>query len=331
MKKHNQKNTDTQEKIKTIQLVRTDIFARIESELDLHLDQYVNLTVGYDGRIYLLYSANIPDRWGDRFASFPAIYADSDYCAVVVECDWDTGVILDLKAYVLGHHMMDYNYIRPVKEGFLLVDARCMNYADGPDLNAVIVDRNGQDVREFCLGDGIRSVLTTEDRIYVGYFDEGVFGNFGWGISEENGEPPIGQHGLNVFDLKGNILWHPAGDDIVDCYAMTLDSNGTLYYYYYTDFDLVCTDLTQSRTYKTDLVGSKKMCINKRGDELFFLGGYDDRGSQYAYHFDENGLSDKRRIEFYCGEQKIDAGLFSQIDGHGLAEADGMCIYLYNE
>jgi len=64
--------------------------------------------------------------------------------------------------------------------------------------------------RTTTFGDGIADVqTTTRGDIWVSYFDEGVFGNYGWGYDEAS--TPIGAPGLVRFDRQGSVLWsyHP--------------------------------------------------------------------------------------------------------------------------
>jgi hypothetical protein len=80
----------------------------------------------------------------------------------------------------------------------LLVGARSWWRSDGPDRNAVIYGADGRVLAEETLGDGIEHVLADgTGHIWVGYFDEGVFGNYGWG---RPGSPePLGACGLTGF------------------------------------------------------------------------------------------------------------------------------------
>jgi hypothetical protein len=53
-------------------------------------------------------------------------------------------------------------------------------------------------VGEILLGDRIhRGQTTSTGRIWISFFDEGVFGNFGW-------DDPLGSSGLVVWDSRGN-------------------------------------------------------------------------------------------------------------------------------
>lgn len=115
------------------------------------------------------------------------------------------------------------------------------------EANASIYNGRGEKIAEFAMGDGIADVqVDPADRIWVGYFDEGVFGNFGWG---EHGEEsaPMGSRGLLCFDRNGAKLWEfesPEGiGPIDDCYALNV-SKLAAWVYYYSDFPFARIDLT---------------------------------------------------------------------------------------
>ena len=95
----------------------------------------------------------------------------------------------------------------------------------------------------------------------VSYFDEGIFGNYGW-------SEPIGQSGLIVFDENFNIKWE-SRDDICDCYAINLDDDGHIWYYYYDEFDLVKTDLKNTIHYKPNIEWVKNFLVCD--DSVLFL------------------------------------------------------------
>jgi hypothetical protein len=76
-----------------------------------------------------------------------------------------------------------YPHVDVLADGsFLVVGARCRWTEPSPELNALAIDQNGRILRRGCLGDGIKHLQVAADgTIWAGYFDEGVFGNFGWG------------------------------------------------------------------------------------------------------------------------------------------------------
>jgi hypothetical protein len=104
---------------------------------------------------------------------------------------------------------------------WVVADARCRTGAP----NARIVGRDGVAAAPFALGDGIADVQADDaGTLWVGYFDEGVFGA---DINETT--PPLGAPGLNRFDLEGRLLWsHDPGAEgaaerpIYDCEALNV-------------------------------------------------------------------------------------------------------------
>ena len=117
-------------------------------------------------------------------------------------------------------------HVQPFEDGWLLGEARCGN--------ARILDPKGQVLRSLDLGDASQHVQTSRDgRIWVGYFDEGVFGR------------GIGQSGLVCFDPMGRPIFRYAElaaehdlPHIADCYTLNVADDSVLVCYY-TDFPLV--------------------------------------------------------------------------------------------
>ncbi|MET3208715.1 UNVERIFIED_CONTAM: hypothetical protein ABIC26_001654 [Paenibacillus sp. PvR008] len=143
-----------------------------------------------------------------------------------------------------GNHMeelllpgqeFNYHFVQPLgEEQLLLVGARCSYYGpDQYDLNGKIVNRSsGAKIRELLLGDGIQNVQTTASGvIWAGYFDEGVFGNYGWST-------PVGESGLVAFSSDGTKLYTNQTTEISDCYALNVISDEEVWLYYYMDFQL---------------------------------------------------------------------------------------------
>jgi hypothetical protein len=124
----------------------------------------------------------------------------------------------------------------------LVVAARCRWRPDGPDRNAIIYDTDGRVVAEGTVGDGIEHVLVSRSgHIWVGYFDEGVYGNYGWG--DAGAPPPLGAPGLVRFSPDLEPDWrYPTNVEpwgaISDCYALNIDGD-TAWACYYTDFPVV--------------------------------------------------------------------------------------------
>ncbi len=122
--------------------------------------------------------------------------------------------------------------------GCVLVGARSSwRSKDDFDLNGALIERGAKTAKRVCFGDGIEDVgIDDTDRIWISYFDEGVFGNFGW---SHPGPTGLGAGGVNCFDRTGQLLWQHNRDDatehIDDCYAMNVSPLG-VWFYFYTAF-----------------------------------------------------------------------------------------------
>ncbi len=73
------------------------------------------------------------------------------------------------------------------------------------------------------LGDGIEHVaIDAADRIWIGWFDEGVFGNTAWRVPDRERAPS--SDGLACFSDDGTLLpiatWPDEAKAAADCYAL---------------------------------------------------------------------------------------------------------------
>jgi hypothetical protein len=127
-----------------------------------------------------------------------------------------------------------YSFVQPLPGGrWLLVGSR----AAAGDLNADIFNGSGTIVSSFHAGDGIEHVqATASGEIWIGYFDEGVFGS---------GE--LGQSGLVCLNDQGEaLLRYRRGiaepnelPSIDDCYALNVSDDDLVWTSYYSDFPLI--------------------------------------------------------------------------------------------
>ena len=123
------------------------------------------------------------------------------------------------------------------------------------------------------LCDGIETLLCAPDgTLWVGYFDEGVFGG-----SYSGGRAPVSAGGIVQFDAKGQVLWSFNGqvkdeDSIADCYAMTLAGN-MLWSCFYADFPIARVDRGKVTLWSNQVEGAKAIAV---ADNIVLLaGGYD--------------------------------------------------------
>ena len=142
----------------------------------------------------------------------------------------------------------------------LIVQSRCLKDGDNIERNARRYNTNGQLIEAFTLGDGISHVQIDEtDTIWVGYFDEGIYGNFGW-------EQPMGSYGLIAYSMNGQKLWGGSNYEIIDCYALNVVSSKEVYFYYYDDFYLVqLSDMNESLRCRVEgEIGYCNLCLTKQ-------------------------------------------------------------------
>ncbi len=85
--------------------------------------------------------------------------------------------------------------------------------------NLQLFDDRGRYRTSFPVGDGIEHMAVDgKGRIWVGYFDEGIYGG-----------DPLSSHGISCFDQSGNLEYqwdYRTVGPIDDCDALTLDENG---------------------------------------------------------------------------------------------------------
>ncbi len=132
----------------------------------------------------------------------------------------------------------------------LVVGSRCRLSGGVADKNAYLYAPNGTLIRQGVLGDGISHIqIDGQGKIWVGYGDEGIYGNFGWG----EGRAPIGAPGIVCFDRDFEVTWTmPRSSDysIDDCYALTTDG-ADVYACTYVDFPILRIRAGAVKTFRT--------------------------------------------------------------------------------
>ena len=154
----------------------------------------------------------------------------------------------------------------PLLEPFPIVD----QFPDGRwlvansrsrDLGNVRVLRlDGAEERCVELGDGIAHIkIDGRQRIWVGWFDEGVFGNDKWryqGLLR-----PPSSYGMAAFDDRGELLTHATLEWIADCYALNV-FGGEAWACTYTDFPILQITDGRERNWPTTLRGTKAIAVS---------------------------------------------------------------------
>lgn len=150
------------------------------------------------------------------------------------------------------------------------------------DPNARILSPDGSLLTRFMLGDGIEHVAIDDlDRIWVGWFDEGIFGR-GWSVPGM--EWPPSSNGVACFTPDGSIVavptWPEEAGLIDDCYALTPAASGA-WVCAYTDFALVnFAPGEPTRWWRNALVGAKAIAID--GNHMLLAGGYGSDAARLA-------------------------------------------------
>ncbi|MGW7082667.1 hypothetical protein ACWGH2_04085 [Streptomyces sp. NPDC054871] len=148
--------------------------------------------------------------------------------------------------------------------GFVVADSRSRK----SEQHVQIFDALGRESWAFRVGDAIEHLLADRaGRLWVGYFDEGVFGD------DELSHP-----GLRCWNANGEPLWtyeaSKGTSEIYDCYALNV-TDEAVWVCAYGDFSLL--EVRPGRAVRqraNDLAGAHALAVHK-GQATFF-GGYGD-------------------------------------------------------
>lgn len=202
------------------------------------------------------------------FARFPKSQTEASFNARLVCTTASASTAVEL-----GGLNLAFPKVHTFPSGDVLIaSTRCHRWEDGSfELNAKVYRADGTVGTEFCLGDGLEHLaIDASGRIWAGYSDEGIYGNYGWGFD------PIGAPGLVCFDGNGSPVWEfrppPGLDPISHCYVLNC-TDDTVWACYYTDFAIirVVSDF-KIAAWKTDLSGPRQMAVDD--DRVLVYGGY---------------------------------------------------------
>ncbi|RSK31945.1 hypothetical protein EJA12_08145 [Bhargavaea beijingensis] len=297
---------------KTVKLLPS---ASISEEIEGFIP--VCVAIGAGGELCILLTKEIPALSGGMF---PQAVTDNPitYRAAVIRDG--TRTVTDLPK-----EKWNYHFFETIDDGkhLLLCGARSYNYGGGNvERNASVYTADGRPVRRFCLGDGIGHLSVTPDNhIWCGYFDEGIFGNYGW-------DDPLGKSGLVKWSPDGGMAWEYQGTSnrfIADCYAMTTVGNGAAFHYY-TDFDVGFIQDGQTVYYSTDIDGASAMAATEDGSRVLF-----DKDHQFILAERKGRRYVRRgRIWFKKPNGKQLSPLLVATRGPQLLMLDGADLYLYD-
>jgi hypothetical protein len=165
--------------------------------------------------------------------------------------------------------------VQPVSGGFLVAGARCRRRRGGR--NGVLYDCDGQVVCEGVLGDGIGHIQATRDgRVWIGCFDEGISGNYGWG--QAGADEPVGAAGIIRFSPGLEPAWHypryteaDPWDAISDCYALNVDDQ-CAWACYACGFPVVRIGDGTVTGWQNEINGGRALAV--AGSRVVLFGGY---------------------------------------------------------
>jgi hypothetical protein len=154
---------------------------------------------------------------------------------------------------------------------WLIVNARSRGQG-----NARVLSNDGKEERRIELGDGIEHVkIDDHQRIWVGWFDEGIFGNDNWRLPGRKWAPSA--HGIAAFDDQGALITHATLESIADCYSLNVFGDEA-WACTYTDFPIWRMRDGRECTWATNLRGTRAIAV--RHPHVLAAGGYQDEANR---------------------------------------------------
>ena len=294
-------------------------YAELRKRHSLVNDELVAMKIGSDGKIYCLFNDNVPERIDGMFI---LTKSDSGYSVLVLDVDWDLEKVTSEYFYRLGTKKMNYHYIQPIEDKLLLVGARCFFNDGDPEKNAAIVDFEGNVHAEFCLGDGINECLVRKDStIVTSYFDEGIFGNYGW-------DEPLGACGIKVWSKDGNdVIWE-SDRDIYDCYAINIGDRDDVWYYYYDDFKLVRSNMKEEMEYDPKIDGADAFVVFDDGQGIIMNCGYDRYDEFCVFQIRDSSMTEAEKVCFQYAAESLNVRLLATHGEKAVFTGDGAKMYI---
>lgn len=166
-----------------------------------------------------------------------------------------------------------YSTLQTLPDGRFVVVGSRAEWRDGvAENNAYVYGVDGALERAGCLGDGIEHVQASAGgSIWVGYFDEGIYGNDGWGSP---GPEPIGSAGIVRFTSGLEVAWEypfQKSATIDDCYALNV-AGDDVWACCYSAFDVMRIRDGVVQSWGNEVEGARAIVA---GDDIVALfGGY---------------------------------------------------------
>lgn len=199
---------------------------------------------------------------GDQSRKYPKLW-DADMRLSI----FDGAVETDVAVMLSGAHPI----VDQMADGrWLVAGSRAQEGEKNGRIHAV----DGQVEHTMILGDGIENLLCSADgTVWVGYFDEGIFGG-----PNKDGSWPVSSGGIVQFDATGTPLWSfnkqvRENHSVADSYAMTL-SGTDLWACFYTDFPIARISGGKPVFWSNSVAGAKAIAV--KDDIVLLAGGYSE-------------------------------------------------------
>ena len=186
----------------------------------------LSIAIGHHNDVFVLLAKEQPPLINGMF---PATVTEKAYHYHVIHLKDGQKTVLHLPKETWNYH-----HVQPIDDDHVLLVCARSYYHDAQNIeeNARVYDKNGHLIRSFCLGDGIEHVYVTKNQeIWTGYFDEGVFGNYGW-------EVPVGRSGLVGWDASGRKMDSLEEDkeySIFECLSLNSAADGGIWFFFSID------------------------------------------------------------------------------------------------
>jgi len=126
--------------------------------------------------------------------------------------------------------------------------------------NTRILRPDGTEERRIELGTHIRHIkIDDSGLIWVGWGDQGIFGNDNWSVPELK-EPPSSK-GIAAFDSRGTLIKSAAIGTIAECYALNI-FNDEAWSCTYMDFPIWQMKNDRQKIWPSDLLGTKAIAVS---------------------------------------------------------------------
>ena len=110
---------------------------------------------------------------------------------------------------------------------------------------------------------------------------------------------------LIAWTSEGTPLWKNEKYSIYDCYAISLDEEENLWFYYYDEFQLVRTNFKEDFVFELPIEGSGAFSVAPSGNTFLFQGGYQQRDKFYFLTAHGDHLGKKQEAIPTCDGNKV--------------------------